>query len=184
MSILKLSRGYWGAGALAALAGLFLAAQPGQAVKVGDGTVYFTSVPRLVNTTAYNRMINFRSNLYFTIAVPANAGEPLQRVDVDLGDLGPEYYPDLGRTEVVNAEGSERRYALDKVVITGDRFQPSVSVRLAEPVEPGNTVVVGLPIYLASRIGGTQLFGITAFPPGEKAHGQFLGYGHIRIDDN
>jgi hypothetical protein len=52
------------------------------------------------------------------------------------------------------------------------------------PVEPGTMVTVALRPYQNPRYEGVYLFGVTAFPRGEKAFGQFLGYGRFHFYSN
>ncbi|AGY57779.1 DUF2808 domain-containing protein [Gloeobacter kilaueensis] len=175
----------WRVGLAAGALGILLgAASPAWSVQLASGKTYFLNVPKLLNTTAYNRVINFQSNFVFTIAVPANAGEPLKRVEIDLGDYGTDMYLDLNRSLVVQADQPDQRYAIEKMSRDPDPRKPVVSLSLAEPVPPGNTVRLELFVAVGPRIGGTHLFGVTAYPPGENAHGQFLGFGRTRIDDN
>ena len=49
-------------------------------VVLADGTVYFALPPSLVTTTATFRSPNVPATYYFTLGLPENAGEPLQRV--------------------------------------------------------------------------------------------------------
>ncbi len=53
---------------------------PAQAIQLADGTVYFAQPPRLVSATTTFRNPGVWATYYFTIRLPDNAGEPLQRV--------------------------------------------------------------------------------------------------------
>lgn len=54
-----------------------------QAIQLRDGTVYFVQPPDLVEaTTTFNSVNVWGATYYFTINVPENAGEPLQRVAI------------------------------------------------------------------------------------------------------
>ena len=48
------------------------------------------------------------------------------------------------------------------------------------PVSPGTTVTVALRAK-RNPSGGVYLFGVTAFPAGERSWGQFLGYGRLHF---
>jgi hypothetical protein len=52
-------------------------------------------------------------------------------------------------------------------------FEPAIA--------PGKTVTVALRPVQNPNFPGVYLFGVTAFPPGEKVHGQFLGFGRFAI---
>nr|WP_199755917.1 DUF2808 domain-containing protein [Chroococcidiopsis cubana] len=47
-------------------------------------------------------------------------------------------------------------------------------------MSPGTTVTVALRAK-RNPSGGIYLFGVTAFPTGEKSSGQFLGYGRLHF---
>ncbi|MBX9259519.1 DUF2808 domain-containing protein, partial [Desmonostoc muscorum CCALA 125] len=52
-----------------------------QAVQLRDGIVYFVQPPRLVEAITIYKDVNFPGGTYyFTINVPENAGESLQKV--------------------------------------------------------------------------------------------------------
>lgn len=56
-----------------------------QAVQLRDGTVYFVEPPKLVNaTTTYKDVNVWGGTYYFTINLPENAGESLQKVTIAL----------------------------------------------------------------------------------------------------
>jgi Protein of unknown function (DUF2808) len=158
---------------------------PARAIQVGDGTRYFNRVPVLVSNQAYERIFNASSRYAFVISLPADAGEALGRIDIDLGDFGSDYSVDTGRTTVHDLE--DQRIAVKKTTVLPPRTpseNPVVSIELAEPLQPGKTAVIYLRIALTPRIGGVQMLGVTAFPAGEKVHGQFLGFGRVNLWDN
>lgn len=164
--------------------GSLLLGTAAEAVQVSDGTRYFNRVPTLVSNQAYERNFNASARYTFTIALPADAGESLGRVEIDLGEFGSDYSVDTGRTVVHDLE--QRRMKVKNASVSDPRSvhdNPVVSVELAEPLEPGKTAVIRLHV-VTSRIGGVHLVGVTAFPAGDKAHGQFLGFGRIHVWDN
>jgi hypothetical protein len=58
-----------------------------QAVQLRDGTVYFVQPPELVEATTTFKDINvWGATYYFTLNLPQNAGEPLQRVTINQYD--------------------------------------------------------------------------------------------------
>ncbi len=62
-----------------------------------------------------------------------------------------------------------------------ERAPRTVFVNFDPPVTPGQTVTIGRSPVQNPRYSGIYLFGVTAFPPGEKSHGQFLGYGRFHF---
>jgi hypothetical protein len=49
------------------------------------------------------------------------------------------------------------------------------------PVPPGKIITIGLRPTRNPLYDGVYLFRVTAFPPGEKATGQFLGFGRLQF---
>lgn len=167
---------------VAATAVGILTTQIVRGVQLSDGTVYFVQPPRLVSaTTTFNNVNMWSSTYYFTLFIPENAGEPLQRVAIALRDQldFPRFYLE----ETIAFEGTSRRrgetFALTN--ITRDERTQTLSVTFDPPVPPGKTVTIRWRPVRNPRYPGIYLFGVTAFPAGEKAHGQFLGFGRLHF---
>jgi Protein of unknown function (DUF2808) len=56
-------------------------------------------------------------------------------------------------------------------------------VQFNPPVQPGRKVTIALSPQRNPAYSGVYLFGVTAFPTGEKSHGQFLGFGRLHFYD-
>ncbi|MCT7952620.1 DUF2808 domain-containing protein [Ancylothrix sp. C2] len=121
------------------------------------------------------------SFLGFTLSVPADAGEALQRVTIAQGEGAERIRYDLEDTRAFRGRRDDlgRELRLGKATEEGEAG--SVSVVFSEPVEPGNMVTIALRPYQNPRYEGVYLFGVTAFPKGEKAFGQFLGFGRFHF---
>jgi len=157
-------------------------AQSAQAVHLADGTVYFNSPPELLTVTTTFKEVNvWGATYYFTFNVPENAGEPLQRVTITQKEGTEDIQFDLkdSRAFIGTARDKGRQLTLGSV--TRERKTSTISVTFDPPVLPGKTVTVGLRPERNPRFSGVYLFGITAFPAGEKAHGQFLGFGRLQF---
>lgn len=154
-----------------------------QAVQLADGKTYFLQPPRFEGATATQKTAYFwGSTYYFTLTVPANAGESLQAVMI-----APEDGPDRARfdtrqTEAV-AKTSDREARVALKAVTQDPKTHAITVTFDSPVAPGSTVRIGLYAERNPDVGGVYLYGITAYPTGEQPYGQFLGYGRIQITD-
>ena len=151
-------------------------------VQLSDGTVYFVQPPRLVSArTTFNQVGMWSSTYYFTISMPDNAGEPLYRVAIALRDKFD--FPKFYLEETTAFEGTWRRrgqpFALTN--LTRDKETQTLSITFDPPVPPGTTLTIGLHPVRNPRYPGVYLFGVTAFPPGEKSHGQFLGFGRLHF---
>lgn len=152
------------------------------AVTLRDGTVSFVQPPRLISaSTPYNRTYEWGTTYYFTIEVPANAGEPLQRVNFNQiqGVDSIEFNP---QTTFAFAGTRDRKgITLGINAAKNQSEKQTFAVTFDPPVTPGQTVTVGLKTYQNPSFDGVYLFGVTAFPPGDKAAGQFLGIGRLQF---
>jgi len=172
---------------LAAVLGLGgLAPSIGQAVQLADGTVYFVQPPRLV-AAATNRSntLAARATYYFTIEVPEDSGEPLQRVVINQRDsaIAPRrvlFNPEANFAFVGTRGDRGADLPLGETVF--DRETQTIALTFDPPVPSGTTVTIGLRPRRNPQIDGTYLFRVEAFPPGDVAHGQVLGFGRLRFD--
>ncbi|MBF2064871.1 MAG: DUF2808 domain-containing protein [Calothrix sp. C42_A2020_038] len=154
--------------------------QISQAVEV-RGKVYFNQPPRLVEAaTTYNDVFFWGATYYFTIDVPNNAVEPLQKITLNQREGVDNIRFDLNNTYAF--EGTRRRkgqkLGLQDVTSQGKQ---SVSVIFNPPVPPGKTITIAMKPLQNPTVPGVYLFGVTAFPTGEQSHGQFLGYGRLQF---
>lgn len=153
------------------------------AVRLADGTVYFNSPPRLVGaSTTRNSVYAWSATYYFNLEIPENAGEPLQKVTIaqDEGGDTVRFSP----KEIIAFENGRERNRLTLGEVTSDRKTRTVTVNFNPPVPPGRKVTIALSPRQNPAYAGIYLFGVTAFPAGEKSHGQFLGFGRFHFYDN
>ena len=68
--------------------------------------------------------------------------------------------------------------------VTREKDTKTVLVTFDPPVPPGKTITIGLRPVKNPMFSGIYLFGVTAFPQGEKSHGQFLGFGRLHFYDS
>lgn len=145
-------------------------------------TVYFTQPPRLLLARTYYNDIRIPSvNYYFTIQIPENAGEGLQRVVINQRE-GVDYVRfDLKNSFVFEGTPDREGKKIELKDISNDQTNQTVSIAFNQPVSPGKTITVALEAIQNPAVEGVYLFGVTAFPAGEKAHGQFLGFGRLHF---
>ncbi|MDY6940487.1 MAG: DUF2808 domain-containing protein [Cyanobacteriota bacterium] len=172
---------------LALSAGLWTAGVPiGRTIELGDGTVYFERPPSLeAASLTFDTVRAWSSTYFFTLDVPDNAGEPLQRITIEQHE-GFDRRLQFNTDETLSFEGtrSERGETIALSEVTHDRATQTVSIVFDPPVAPGTVVTVGLRPVRNPRVAGVYLFGVTAFPAGESDRGQFLGYGRLHIYSN
>lgn len=155
--------------------------QQTKAVQLADGTVYFVQPPLLVKTTATFSNPGVPSTYYFTLSLPENAGEPLQRVTFTQHEGIEDIKFDLKRSQAEAKTPSDSKQRLNLAEVTSNRETKTVSIAFDPPVPPGRTVKIGLRAASNPIRGGVYLFGVTAFPSGEKSYGQFLGFGRLQF---
>ncbi|QLE39687.1 DUF2808 domain-containing protein [Nostoc sp. C052] len=163
-----------------------------QAVQLRDGLVYFVQPPKLVNaTTTYKEVNVWGATYYFTINVPENAGESLQKVTIAQkeGSENIRYNLDdtrafIGTRDACGGLCLRKETQLKLGSVTNDRNTRTVSVNFDPPVTPGQTITIALRPVSNPSFSGVYLLGVTAFPVGEKSHGQFLGFGRFQFYSN
>ncbi|MBV9388881.1 MAG: DUF2808 domain-containing protein [Chroococcidiopsidaceae cyanobacterium CP_BM_ER_R8_30] len=163
---------------------VIIAAKSTLAVQLADGTVYFAEPPTLITARTTFKAVNaWDATYYFTLDIPENAGEPLQRVEITQKNGTQQIRFDLKRTTAfVGTEGNKQQ-PLSLLGVTRDKNTSTISITFDPPVSPGRTITIGLHPDQNPEFSGVYLFGVTAFPAGEKSHGQFLGYGRLQFYD-
>ncbi|MEH2238726.1 DUF2808 domain-containing protein [Nostoc sp.] len=163
-----------------------------QAVQLRDGIVYFVQPPKLVKaTTTYKDVNVWGATYYFTINLPENAGESLQKVtiaqregveniDYNLNDTRAF----VGTSDAYGGLRLRKESRLTLGSVTNERETRTVTVNFNPPVTPGQTITIALRPVSNPSFSGVYLLGVTAFPVGEKSHGQFLGFGRFQFYSN
>lgn len=158
------------------------AAQFGQAVQLADGTVYFNHPPQLVKASAtFLTAGSPASTYYFTLTLPVDAGESLQRVVVTQAEGSETVKFRLKETRANVSENSHLGDALTLTAVTTPAQPRQVAVVFEPAIASGKTITAALHPVKNPDFSGVYLFGVTAFPTGEKADGQFLGFGRFAI---
>ncbi|MEH2359320.1 DUF2808 domain-containing protein [Nostoc sp.] len=156
-----------------------------QAVQLRDGTVYFVEPPKLVKaTTTYKDVNVWGGTYYFTINVPENAGESLQKVTIAQKEGAENIDYNLNDTRAFVGTSDHKETQLPLGPVTNERKTRTISVNFDPPVTPGQTITIALRPVSNPSFSGVYLLGVTAFPVGEKSHGQFLGFGRFQFYSN
>jgi Protein of unknown function (DUF2808) len=166
-----------------ALTSLFtLFVLPGVAVQFPDGRSSFDKSPRLVDmiTTQSSARV-WSAKYYVTIDLPEDIGEPLQRVTIQQREGFDDIEYRIDETFAFEGEPRRRRETIAIASATFDEDENLVTVVFDPPVPPGRTVTIGLVPRHNPDYDGIYLFGITAFPIGEKPMGLYLGVGRLQF---
>ncbi len=154
-----------------------------QAVQLADGTVYFAYPPQLISATStFKEAYSPFATYYFTLSLPANAGEPLQRVTINQTEGTVAIRFDLKSTKAFVETGGDTRQRLSLAGATQEKKTQTISITFNPPVPPGQIITISLSPH-RNPLDGVYLFGVTAFPAGAKPHGQFLGFGRLQFYD-
>lgn len=155
-----------------------------QAVELADGTVAFAKPPKLLNAITTFRSVRSRSaKYYFTISLPEIADEPLKKISINLRQGADEIDYRLEKTIAAVGKARQKKENIEIARTQFDEETQTVTVIFAEPISPGTTFTVGLKPRRNPYVGGTYIFGVTAFPDGTKSQGIYLGVGRLQFDD-
>lgn len=117
--------------------------KPSPAVQLQDGTVYFVQPPRLVEAvTTYKEVYVWGATYYFTLNLPENAGEPLQRVTINQRE-GLDYVRfDLKDTSAFEGTSSYEGQKLGLKDATSDGKTQTTTLVFDPPVPPGRNITI------------------------------------------
>ena len=156
-----------------------------QAVQLADGTVAFAHPPKLLNAITTFRAVRARgAKYYFTLFLPKTAEESVQKITVNLRQGGDDINYKLDKTIAAVGTARDKNESIAIAQTTFDEETETVTVTFAEPVSAGTIFTVGLRPKRNPDFGGTYLFGVTAFPAGEKSQGIYLGAARLQFDES
>lgn len=153
-----------------------------QGIERADGTVAFARSPRLLDAiTTFNTVNNRSAKYYFTLELPENAEEPLSKVSISQREGVEDIDFRLDKTLAFEGAPNHRGENLGLQTVTKDEETSAIVVTFDPPIPPGKIFTVGLKPRYNPRYAGVYLFGVTAFPAGEKADGLYLGVGRFHF---
>lgn len=152
------------------------------AVRFPDGRVAFDKSPLLRTViTTFNTVRVREARYYFTIDLPSDAGEPLEKLIIAQRQGADEINFRLGRTRAYLGTHRNRREELELEKVNQDEETEAITIIFDDPIPPGNTFTVRLRPRRNPDLGGVYLFGVTAFPKGENPYGLYLGAGRLQF---
>jgi hypothetical protein len=152
-------------------------------VQFPDGTVAFTTPPRLANFAATRNLAGVRNaTYYFTVTLPAEAEAGLKTLEIALIEGRANRLDfDLDDTAVFVGTRDERGSALPLEGATYDEDSQTVTLTLAEAAAPGQILTFALHPRRNPRWEGVYLFELTAFPDGDLVRSQRVGTARLHI---
>ena len=152
-----------------------------QAVQYPDGKRAFESAVLLVDTHAtFNEIRARQAKYYFDIELPDNAGEVLGKVVIKQRSGGDEVKFKLDRTKVYFGSHNDKQQEINSTT-SYDEATGEITVNFKRQIRPGSILTVGLRPKRNPDYAGVYLFGVTAFPPGAKSLGLYLGAGRLHF---
>lgn len=151
------------------------------AVRFPDGTVSFEQSPRLLDAhTTFNSVRVRQARYYFDIKLPEDIGEPLQKIVIQQRQGAEEIKFRLDESKAYLGTHNDKDGEL-ATVATQDEATKAITIILANPVPPGNTVTIRLKPRRNPDFAGVYLFGVTVFPLGKQANSLYLGAGRLQF---
>jgi hypothetical protein len=162
-----------------------------EAVQLRDRKTYFVQLPILLGAeTTVNRIYSWNATYYFAIALPQNMGESLQKLEIlqTEGFDGVNFYSNETIAYLQSPSGDRVVVASKTEILPSqDRDRPKVTITFDPPIPANNELnsklVVAIRPVRNPRYDGVYLFGVTAFPQGDRPNPQFLGYGRLSFYD-
>ena len=146
------------------------------------GRVSFNKSPLLRNAvTTFSGVRVWGATYYFTVELPADAGEPLQKVVIAQRQGADDIAFRLDKTAAYNGTHRRKEGVLNLQNVSQDEETKAITIIFADPIPPGTTFTVGLRPRRNPDFGGVYLFGVTAFPSGENPYGLYLGAGRLQF---
>jgi len=145
-----------------------------------DGRVEFSYPPRLTDSYSTRNLAGENNPTYYlTIDVPLASLEPLDRLVISLTEgYDPTFrYRPEATAAFVNTPEGRQPITLGKV--EEDRTNQTLTVGFSPAVPPGQAIILALRPGRNPRYAGVYLFGVQAYPVGEKAQPSFAGYARL-----
>lgn len=152
-----------------------------QAIQFSDGRTLFGATFPLADYRTTQSSVRFRgATYYFTFDLPEAAAQPLHRVTIRQ-QKGSLVEFDSVRTKAFLNREPKQDCKLGEVKV--DKKTQEVDLVFDPPVQPGQTVTIGIGPFENPSVAGVYQFGVTAYPLGSNPQKQFVGYGPLRFFD-
>jgi hypothetical protein len=149
-----------------------------------DGTVFFEAAPRIEKVkTTFNEIQMRGATYYFTLTLPSEAGEPLGKLVINQRGGIDDIPLLLDRTIAFVGTPDNKQESIPLANVSQSEDNREISAQFETPVPPGTTLTLGLKPRKNPQYDGVYLFGITAFPAGEKAQELYLGVRRLQFYD-
>ena len=172
---------YFSLGISSAMAIAFSNNLPASGVQTRDGTVAFEAGLLLVDAHTTFKGVRVRAaRYYFDLELPEDIGEPLKKVVIRQRSGGDDIKFRPEKTEVYLGDHRNKAEQIGAIAVVNEESE-AITVEFEQPIPPGNRVTIGIKPRRNPDYAGVYLFGVTAFPQGEKARGMYLGPGRLHF---
>lgn len=161
---------------------LTLVSYPSMSGELNNGRTFFNQSPRLLNvmTTFQGIRIPFPS-YYYTIELPAQSGESLQRVMINKRQGSDTIHYNTDQTIAFEGTQDSRGDSIKVKDTQWDENSETLTITLDTPVSPGKVFTIGLKPKKNPEFSGIYLFGVTVFPVGNNPMHLYLGNGQLHF---
>ncbi len=151
------------------------------AIEFPDGRVAFEKSPLLIGAhTTFNNVRVRQAKYYFDLELPPDVGESLQKVVINQRQGAERIKFRLDKTTAYFGNHKDRKEELS-LQVSQDEATKAITIIFDRPISPGSQLTVRLRPRRNPNFGGVYLFGVTAFPTGEKPSGLYLGAGRLQF---
>ncbi len=146
-----------------------------------DGTDYFSEVPVLVDTEEGNT--EFNQYVEVSIVVPEEETVGMQAVLIEQ-EQNPKDLA-ISADDVTVVMGEDFDANADEVPATvtfnENNGREQILVNFERPVQPGSAVTIQMEPGTTQELRGTYLFGVSAWPSGDRPRDYFLGFARANF---
>jgi hypothetical protein len=154
------------------------------AIQYPDGKLAFESAILLVDThTTFDEVRVKQAKYYFDLELPKNVGESLGKVIIKQRTGGDEIKFKPEQTKAYIGNHNQKQAELN-LATQYNQDTGLITVKFEPPIPPPSKLTIALKPKSNPDLAGVYLFGLTAFPPGEKSLGLNLGSGRLEFDQS
>jgi hypothetical protein len=143
---------------------------------------YFIKSPRLLDTlTTFSGVDIPYATYYFTIELPSDAGNSIQKIIINQRSGGEKIEFSLQKTIAFVGTHQDKQTEVKIVSVEEQEETNQIVINFASPIVPRTTFTIGLKPKRNPRYDGIYTFGVTAVPEGKQPRSLYLGLGRLHF---
>lgn len=135
----------------------------------------------VATTTTFNAIGVKQAVYYFTLQVPANSREPLQKVTFTQRQGLEQIHFDESGSYAFEGTSNRKGEKLAIALSTNDRQNQTTTVTFNKPLAPGQIVTIALRPFRNPIYEGVYLFELTTLPSSPSTQAQTIGIGRLQF---